>query len=601
MFVSSALFVLTGLVQTVCIQAVLYSGGGDRSTFLLALPNYIGIVFVNFFGARVFRLLDNLGVWASRGNELNRVHMHVYTRPPKHVPQLPFLKRLFHRDRRKLFVLAFNELGGFLTGLTGLSIAGSGLYQVVFSGATVFTALLSTVFLRKRLSIAQWMAVAVITFGLMITAEQVTRTPVVAAAAAAARVAGGAGAAGDEANDAGAASLISGLAFVLVSCLFYSTNYVIAEHVLTAHSQPSSATGPGPSSATHPSDIDSVNTQSLSPPPTTTGPGAAPIMTPTLPPPSGLDLSLYTGGSCLMFFSVYVLAHTVPNWHQLVTSSIERHHGNTTLIVEYYVYLFVASFVHAVTHYDVLATIGAVPIGVLNALRAVSVFAASSWLFCSNQASQCFTSRKGISTAIVIGGALAYSAASSASSPKASPRAKAKTKKKKTSSTTAKRRGHVLLASSSSAIGTGANGTAAATSTSAPLAAAGKGLLSSSSTVLIGRDDNAGSNIQGTSRYKLSVVGRKFRKAMSTYIGFAPCFINPVGPATTMTTTATLTTTTTAAGTSITALQHHTTSSQSGGAGSQSPPSGSSTIPLLSASNPDGWSSSLKKANPGIG
>lgn len=600
MFVSSALFVLTGLVQTVCIQAVLYSGGGDRSTFLLALPNYIGIVFVSFFGARVFRLLDNLGVWASRGNELNRFHMHVYTRPPKHVPQLPFLKRLFHRDRRKLFVLAFNELGGFLTGLTGLSIAGSGLYQVVFSGATVFTALLTTVFLRKRLSVAQWMAVAVITFGLMITAEQVTRMPAVAAA-------GGAGAAGEEANDAGAASIISGLAFVLVSCLFYSTNYVIAEHVLTAHTQPSPATGPGPSSATHPSDADPSSTQSLSPPTTIAATasasaattGVAP-MTPTLPPPSGLDLSLYTGGSCLMFFSVYVLAHTVPNWHQLVTSSIERHHGNTTLIMEYYVYLFVASFVHAVTHYDVLATIGAVPIGVLNALRAVSVFAASSWLFCSHQASQCFSYRKGISTAIVIGGALAYSAASS---PKVPMRTKAKTKKKKTLSTTAKKRAHVLLASSSSTVGAG--GAAAATSASVPLTSAGRS-LSSSSAALIGRDDSAGSNIQGTSRYKLSVVGRKFRKAMSTYIGFAPRFINPVGPATTTTTTTTLTaTTTTAAGTSITALQHHmtstSTSSQSGGAGSQSPPSGSTTIPLLSASNPDGWSSSLKKANPGIG
>lgn len=39
----------------------------------------------------------------------------------------------------------------------------------------------------------------------------------------------------------------------------------------------------------------------------------------------------------------------------------------------------------------------------------MSVFAVSSLLFCEHQASQCYTSRKGISTAIVIAGAFGYS------------------------------------------------------------------------------------------------------------------------------------------------------------------------------------------------
>lgn len=361
---SAFVFVFTGLVQTVCIQSVLYSGGGDRSTFLLAIPNYLGIILVYFLGTRVFRALDRLAVWSSSGVEANRVHHGLYNTvaDPKKDTQDPqaslsFFARLFHRERRKLFVLAFNEMGGFLSGLTGLSIAGSGLYQVVFSGATVFTALLSTFFLRKRLSLGQWFFVAVITSGLMITAEQVTHTS----------------------TEAGAASLVSGVSFVLVSCLFYSTNYVIVEHFLgKEHADPADEE------------------------PT------------TLPPPTSLDLSLYTGGTCLFLFGIYVLTHTVPNWGALVTSSIEKHHGNTTLILEEYLYLTVASFFHAITHYDIVATVGAVPIGILNALRAVSVFGASSWLFCAHQASQCYSSRKGASTALVILGALGYSAASAA-------------------------------------------------------------------------------------------------------------------------------------------------------------------------------------------
>lgn len=354
-FLSAAVFVLTGLVQTVCIQGVLYSGGGDRSTFLLAIPNYVGIFSVYFLGARCFRLLDTLGVWSAGGDDANRVHHALYDNN-KQQQQLGFFETVFHRDRRKLFVLAFNETGGFLTGLTGLSIAGSGLYQVVFSGGTVFTALLSTFFLRKRLSISQWVFVAVITTGLMITAEQVTHS----------------------ASEAGAASLMSGLSFVLVSCLFYSTNYVIAEHLLED----------APKEGEQESD--------------------------SLPAPSGLDLSLYTGGSCLVLFAAYVLVHTVPNWKLLVTSSIQQHHGNTTIIVEEYIYLTIASFFHAISHYDVVATVGAVPIGVLNAIRAVSVFGISSLLFCTHQASQCYNSRKGVSTAVVIIGALGYSAASAA-------------------------------------------------------------------------------------------------------------------------------------------------------------------------------------------
>eukprot|EP00177_Eucheuma_denticulatum_P002138 GFKZ01003815.1.p1 GENE.GFKZ01003815.1~~GFKZ01003815.1.p1 ORF type:complete len:434 (+),score=45.96 GFKZ01003815.1:269-1570(+) len=352
--ISAFVFIVTGLVQTVCIQSVLYSGGGDRSTFLLAIPNYLGIVCVYFFGARVFKALDRFGVWVAGGRDANRVHTSLYQ--VKKESSLGFWATLFHRERRKLFVLAFNELGGFLSGLTGLSIAGSGLYQVVFSGATVFTALLTTVFLRKRLSFLQWLFVAVITAGLMITAEQVTHVSA----------------------EAGAASLASGVSFVLVSCLFYSTNYVIAEHFLDRDQ----------------TDVDEEPH--------------------VLPPPSGLDLSLYTGGSCLLLFGVYVMAHTVPNWNTLVTSSIQRHHGDTTLILEEYIYLTVASFFHAITHYDVVATAGAVPIGVLNAIRAVSVFGISSLLFCSHQASQCYNSRKGASTAVVIIGAVGYSLASAA-------------------------------------------------------------------------------------------------------------------------------------------------------------------------------------------
>lgn len=116
--------------------------------------------------------------------------------------------------------------------------------------------------------------------------------------------------------------------------------------------------------------------------------------------------------------------------NHIVDRTTPRHH---IAYHEYYIYIFVPSLVHAVTHYDVLATIGAVPIDVLNALRTVNVFASSSQLFCWHQVSQCLTSRKGIFTAMFICGGLRYSAASSASSLKLPEMTKNNTMKKKSS------------------------------------------------------------------------------------------------------------------------------------------------------------------------
>lgn len=354
--VSSILFIVSGVMQTCAMQAILYSGGGDKSTYLIAVPNYFAIAAVYFVGIKSFKALDRFGVWTS-GVDNSRVHTPLYLAEHNKVASsLPFFRKVFHSERRKLFVLALNETGGFLAGIAGLSIAGSGLYQVVFSGATVFTAMMSTAFLKKRLSYIQWMCLAMITFGLLITAEQVSHSS----------------------SEIGAASLITGMLFILLACLFYSTNYVIAEFLLDPHSN---------------SILDEDHTLAL-------------------PPPSGLDLCLYTGGSCFILFSIYVAFYTVPHWHELVTESIEKHHGRMRAIILQYVVLMCGAFLHAVTHYDTVATIGAVPVGVLNALRAVSVFGASSLMFCSQQASQCYNYSKFVATIVVTLGASGYSLAS---------------------------------------------------------------------------------------------------------------------------------------------------------------------------------------------
>lgn len=134
----------------------------------------------------------------------------------------------------------------------------------------------------------------------------------------------------------------------------HSANYVIQEYLL---SEAAAAGGGGGQYKPLPSDEGAVS-DGVSPPSPRAG-RAAPHPPLELPPPSGQDLSLYTGGTCLVVFSVYVLVHTVPHWGDWVTASIARQHGVTAVIGGQYAALTAASYAHAVAHYDLVATVGA--------------------------------------------------------------------------------------------------------------------------------------------------------------------------------------------------------------------------------------------------
>jgi drug/metabolite transporter (DMT)-like permease len=76
------------------------------------------------------------------------------------------------------FTVAVLEVLGNSTLTVGLFLIGSGvllihslkMYQVIYSSVIVFTAILSSILLRKQLSRLQWVAVIVITLGLSISA-----------------------------------------------------------------------------------------------------------------------------------------------------------------------------------------------------------------------------------------------------------------------------------------------------------------------------------------------------------------------------------------------------------------------------------------------
>jgi drug/metabolite transporter (DMT)-like permease len=111
----------------------------------------------------------------------------------------------------------------------------------------------------------------------------------------------------------------------------------------------------------------------------------------------------------LSLLSFWIVFYTLPRWRSLVLDEIEEFQGNVIVIIIFYILLTAASFGHSLAYYQLLRLVGAVSTGVLQSLRAVTVFVMSSLLFCNTHREQCYNFIKFISTVLVINGLLYFS------------------------------------------------------------------------------------------------------------------------------------------------------------------------------------------------
>jgi drug/metabolite transporter (DMT)-like permease len=157
-------------------------------------------------------------------------------------------------------------------------------------------------------------------------------------------------------------SQIIGIAATLASCTVFALNYVLIESIISA---------------------------------------------PTAPPSQVIQG--YAGAYSLGLISIYVVLHTLPNWHVLVTENVTKSNGNWTFIAFVYFGKTCAAFFHSYSYYKLVSLVGAVSTGVLQSLRAVSVFLISAVLFCGLHHEQCYNMMKAISTLVVVSGLYYFS------------------------------------------------------------------------------------------------------------------------------------------------------------------------------------------------
>ncbi|KAL1504715.1 hypothetical protein AB1Y20_008494 [Prymnesium parvum] len=119
-------------------------------------------------------------------------------------------------------------------------------------------------------------------------------------------------------------------------------------------------------------------------------------------------LSAVMGFAGVGTFGMWQIVYTWPRADSLIFDPIMVHGGNTGTILTVYLVLTVASLVHAVTFYYLVGQMGCVTAGVMKGCQAVAVFVCSHFLFCQIQASQCFSTPKAWSLALVVAGTTVY-------------------------------------------------------------------------------------------------------------------------------------------------------------------------------------------------
>ncbi|TDH66915.1 hypothetical protein CCR75_000416 [Bremia lactucae] len=392
-------FLVTGVVSTCVAQYVFYQGAGDQKAMLLPLCNYLGMMLVGLLptaadgqkAVNATRLkkskIKSLTCEADQKLEISMSpevdveqpeltptqtdrclspkflnsdlealtrrpvvsedHYHAEealssedeTKPPLGLLVTPSLVSLsLSTEQLCIVVSVVLDFAGCIFSNIGLAMAGSGLYQVVYSSVICWSALMSRFLLKKVVSKEEWFGIALVTFGLAFSAL------------------------GESRNERHNTIVLMGCLNTLVGAAFYGANYVTGEFTLKLAVRP------------HPK-----------------------------------ELCLKIGSACVTIIAIYQSLFVLPEWNALVTQPIMEAKGNTTHIVAALVAYTLSQLAHGLTYFVMLGTSGAVTTGIIQSLRAVCVFGISSMLYCSQQESQCFDTKRGVAALIVVSGVMYYS------------------------------------------------------------------------------------------------------------------------------------------------------------------------------------------------
>eukprot|EP01083_Nonionella_stella_P089751 250533_1 len=172
-------FILTGVPMVLLYQKETYMGGNYPWSFLGSISRYTTLIYF----AIIPLLID------------------YFTQNDKRLLQLSFIKLKY------IFPIAICDVVNVCAAAYAYQAAGACIYIVIYSAVTIFTGLIRTIFLKKKLATLQWKAIIIITIGLAIVSVD------------------------SELNEFNI-TLVFGIFATLISALMDATMYVFSERAL---------------------------------------------------------------------------------------------------------------------------------------------------------------------------------------------------------------------------------------------------------------------------------------------------------------------------------------------------------------------------------
>ncbi|KAG0325106.1 hypothetical protein BGZ99_001072 [Dissophora globulifera] len=223
----------------------------------------------------------------------------------------------------------------------GFFYVGSGMYQVIYSSIVIWCAILTRIFLSRKLNNIQWLAILGVTFGLAVSAVGTVE--------------------GMSSENGGPVQnwlqKSFGALVTLGATFLYACVYVLSDKVLSTFE----------------------------------------------PKPVPEKVCAMVGGYASLLAFVYICVYTIPNWQTEVVDVVAAHHGSWVGIGLMTPLVVISSMLHSLNYYVLLSRINSVAVGIMQSLRAVLVFVMSHYLFCGVSSTQCFNEWKFISAIVVIG------------------------------------------------------------------------------------------------------------------------------------------------------------------------------------------------------
>ncbi|KAG2216149.1 hypothetical protein INT45_003775 [Circinella minor] len=210
----------------------------------------------------------------------------------------------------------------------GFSLIGSGMYQVIFSSVVIWCAILSYIFMKRILSVNQWIAIVGTTIGLTFCALDGVKTNNVQEQNTI-----------DNNNDR---EISFGTLMTVGGTFLYACVYVYADYILSKQT----------------------------------------------PAPAPIRLCFYNGIYTTLITLIYISLYTMPHLNQIIHLDPVVSHQK---IGAMYVFVTFVNAIHAWNYFTLLESTGSVATGILQAIRAILVYGISHFWYCTTDAAQCFT------------------------------------------------------------------------------------------------------------------------------------------------------------------------------------------------------------------